>query len=307
MVGGIDMLDAEAYAGRIEDAPQRGFSDICVLYRTHRQAALLEKCLRKESIPYVVAGRDDCLADPSVRATLCFFRFLLDGQDTASLTYCLKTLGKVPADLAARCAAAWQDAPQGAPTPDQIDARCAAADAWSPLSPWTRRLRAYAAHVGRDRPRALLEAWADEMALGEHEPFTRLLHMAVFHKDMASFLQTLTLGQERDVERSALPAYAAGAVTLMTLHAAKGLEFPVVFLCGVRKGCIPLESARHAVDISEERRLFYVGMTRARDELVLLSGPEPSAFLEALPQRGVVRGNVAPHHPGPEGAQMRLF
>ena len=57
----------------------------------------------------------------------------------------------------------------------------------------------------------------------------------------------------------------------MTLHAAKGLEFPVVFLAGASRGVIPLESPGRENDPQEERRLFYVGMTRAKEELVLLS------------------------------------
>ena len=70
----------------------------------------------------------------------------------------------------------------------------------------------------------------------------------------------------------------------MTLHGAKGLEFPVVFLSGVKKGSIPLESPRHPVDMEEERRLFYGDDTGQRgtgpDDLL-----EPSAFLNSIPEQ----------------------
>ena len=69
----------------------------------------------------------------------------------------------------------------------------------------------------------------------------------------------------------------------MTLHASKGLEFPAVFVAGVQAGTLPLESQGHPADLEEERRLLYVGMTRAREELILTTAPEPSPFLEDLP------------------------
>ena len=74
MVGGIDMLDAHRQGGapmREESAP-RGFGDIAVLYRTHRQASLLEECFQKEGIPYNVAGRESYLTDKAVRTCLLY-------------------------------------------------------------------------------------------------------------------------------------------------------------------------------------------------------------------------------------------
>mgnify|MGYP001075972225 FL=1 len=75
-IGGIDMLDTDRNSAG-ENRAVRGFSDMAVLYRTHRQAALLEKCLRQEGIPYVVAGREDFLREREVRAALYFFRYVL--------------------------------------------------------------------------------------------------------------------------------------------------------------------------------------------------------------------------------------
>ena len=80
---------------------------------------------------------------------------------------------------------------------------------------------------------------------------------------------TLAMGQEADVRRAAGKGWQSGAVHLMTLHGSKGLEFPVVFLAGLTAGSLPLESQGRPADVEEERRLFFVGMTRARDELVL--------------------------------------
>ena len=69
----------------------------------------------------------------------------------------------------------------------------------------------------------------------------------------------------------------------MTLHAAKGLEFPVVFLAGATEGRLPLTRAGEEENIQEERRLFYVGITRARETLILSCGGRPSPFLAELP------------------------
>lgn len=69
----------------------------------------------------------------------------------------------------------------------------------------------------------------------------------------------------------------------MTLHASKGLEFPAVLLAGLKAGSLPLETKGRPADLEEERRLFYVGMTRAKEELILTTAGEPSLFLANLP------------------------
>lgn len=93
MVGGLDMVEAHA---RSQDGENVGFSDIAVLYRTHRQAELIEKCLRQEDIPYRVSGREPHLEDPSVRGTLNFFRFLLNSQDAPAMESCLELIFHCP-------------------------------------------------------------------------------------------------------------------------------------------------------------------------------------------------------------------
>lgn len=100
---------------------------------------------------------------------------------------------------------------------------------------------------------------------------------------MAGLFETLALGEEADVRRAAGRGWESGAVRLMTLHGAKGLEFPAVIVAGVRDGMLPLESRGRAADPEEERRLLFVGMTRAREELILTAGGEPSPFLADLP------------------------
>lgn len=104
MVGGMDMLDAGGVTGDERIQP-RSFSDIAILYRTHRQADILEYCLQKENIPYTVAGRDSFLSEPVVRAAIGFFRFLLAPGDTHSLQTALE-LRAGPVHRNRRCASA---------------------------------------------------------------------------------------------------------------------------------------------------------------------------------------------------------
>jgi superfamily I DNA/RNA helicase len=133
--------------------------------------------------------------------------------------------------------------------------------------------------------------------------------------DLERFLAEIATGAEVD----ALDPRAE-AVTLLTLHAAKGLEFPVVFLVGVEDGLLPLRfpgAPPSEDDVAEERRLFFVGLTRAQDRLYLSHsrrrfrhGSErdavPSPFLAAI-DPGLLerRGDDAPRRP--KDRQLRLL
>ena len=88
LVGGIGMLEAHEAAWKREDRGLRGFGEIAVLCRTHHQAELVEKCLKRESIPYIAAGREDFLTDRIVQESICFFRYLEKQQDPVSVKSC---------------------------------------------------------------------------------------------------------------------------------------------------------------------------------------------------------------------------
>lgn len=133
--------------------------------------------------------------------------------------------------------------------------------------------------LAQEKPQAILEEWLEELHLTHHAALQRLASMSVFYRSMEEFLASLTLGQEGDVTRSGERAYLSDAVSLTTLHGSKGLEYPVVFLFGVQEGLLPLQTPGRSANIEEERRLLYVGMTRARDELVLLSSGQTSSLL----------------------------
>ncbi len=249
-IGGIDMLDTDQN-GAGENRPLRGFSDIAVLYRTRRQAALLEKCFRQEGIPYLVGGREDFLREREVRAALYFFRHVLDGEKGASEILCRRLLRPILEEN-------WEEK----------------------LTFLTGK---YRKKIRKARPVKLLEEWAGEIGLEQEEAIKKLTDMSVLYPTMEDFFYTLSFGEDGDVRRNGGRRYTADAVTLMTLHGSKGLEFPVVFLYGMDRGRFPLEFRTEKTGLEEERRLCYVGMTRAREELILVCAAEPSPFLSEIP------------------------
>ncbi len=258
LVGGIDMLDAQEGFFCPDERVVRSFGDIAVLYRTHRQAELLETCLKREGIPYVVIGREDFLEEDAVRASLGFFRSLLNPHDLLSRELCLKLLWKTGKDGASDCA-------------------------YPVLAEKYKNL------WKRGKPQKLLDLWREDMGFQENPAMEKLAAMTVFYKTMEEMMTALTFGRESDIKRWGGKHYTSDAVTLMTMHGSKGLEFPAVFVHGLRAGMVPLEYKGTETDWEEERRLLYVAMTRAKEELVLTSSGEASVFIKGLPEDILVR------------------
>ena len=136
-----------------------------------------------------------------------------------------------------------------------------------------------------------------------------------FDARLPAFLEAMVLQNEIDHYHP-----LADRVTLMTLHAAKGLEFPVVFIVGCEEGLLPYQLAGRESDVEEERRLFYVGMTRAQQKLVLLhakrrvlfgqSSQNPlSRFVNdiALTLKEIKAQQARKSKAVPEAAQLSLF
>ena len=275
-VGGMDMLDTVHGFARESERSQRGFEDIGILYRTHRQARILETCLQREGIPYVISGREDFLLEPEVRGTVCFFRSILDETDLLARGFAFKLLWNLPENIL---------------TSEIYET---AKETFLPL-------------LKRSKPVKLIQKWREVMDLKENKVTDGLEHMALCYKTTEEFFDSLSLGEEGDLMRCGGKNYKADAVTLMTLHASKGLEFPLIFLAGAEEGKIPLENGKTPVDIEEERRLFYVGMTRAKEELILTHAGQPSVFLSELPQKDIIWEKVGKKQNTEEAEQMSLF
>ena len=275
-VGGIGMLEAHQAAWDMGDRKTRGFDEIAVLCRTHHQAELVERCLKQESIPYIVAGREDFLTDSAVQDSLCFFRYLEDSGDLPSVRLCAERLWNLE----------WNDM--------TAEAVRTAGEKFRPL-------------YRKKKPQKFMEQWMDEMGLSDSPAMQKLLQMTVFYKTMPEFMTALDLGVESDLKRCGTKKYTSGAVTIMTLHGSKGLEFPVVFIYGADQGSIPLENEKHPSDPEEERRLFYVGITRAKEELLLTTSGEISEFLVRLPDGLVQEENAVKKRKEENWHQMSLF
>ena len=283
MAGGIDMLDAQENGAEREGRKVRSFSEIALLYRTRRQAALLEKCLKKEGIPYVVAGREDFLMDRSVRGTVSFFRYVLHPEDEMAGKACCRLL--------------W-DLEDGQASDMILEAEA----------------KKFRDGLASAAPKKTLDRWFEELAekmpqsgAVKNPALDKLRSCSLFYKTMGEFLDSLALGEEGDLKRCGGKTYTSDAVTLMTLHASKGLEFPAVMICGADQGMIPLETDKGETDKEEERRLFFVGMTRAKEELILISTETPSEFLAEIPEAEITRQEARTRKPKEAGHQMSLF
>lgn len=276
MAGGLGMTEA-----REGERARFAFSEIAVLCRTHRQLEQMEKCLNHDSIPCVVSGRGAFLEADKNQALLRFFSALLEPKDESGLRTALKGLWRCPEGLAQRACDAMPLIKEE--TLNEFEKALAPFDG---LSPFVEAVKKYLPRAGKENPRALLEELAKETGALTKE-VEQLLNTAVFYPTLPEFLQALRMGEEGDILRLS-GGKPSGAVRLMTLHAAKGLEFPAVFLAGLEEGQLPLVHAQEETNVEEERRLFFVGMTRARQSLTLVSGGKASPFLDDLPN-GVER------------------
>ena len=291
MVGGTDMVQTDAGA-----EGSRSFADFAVLFRTGRQGQVLEECFRKEGLPYRLVGQKGFLQAPAVRAALAFARYASISQEDVRRWQALEAMGVEPHILRqvrrGELSAAAQDRVEA------LEARIA-------------EYRQWAAQEGAG---AWVRRWQAEFGDPEDEDLEHLARVADAAGTLAQLLETVLLGAEADYEERGGPQ-GPEAVALMTLHAAKGLEFPVVFVCGVEDGLIPFRE--RDADLAEERRLFYVGMTRAEEELVLLRARSRqrygervqcalSPFVDEIPARLLVSEDVAmPRRRGAE--QLSLF
>lgn len=262
----------------------RKYDDIAVLYRSNSQAAAVETLLRQEQIPYSVSGGTSIFDRKEIKDILAYLRAALFGTDL-SVRRILNTpsrgIGETSFDLLdayskemkipfLKALEQWQQAGVNEGTGAAIEGFLAL------LKEFPRRilndqiadsLLRLLDEIGYRR---MVFESASEGSAGEKkwnllEIFARIVErrltkIGISREGLGEFIDQMEL---RDDDSDS----DADEVSLMTLHASKGLEFPVVFLIGVEEDLLPHRTL--GSDVDEERRLFYVGITRAQEKLLL--------------------------------------
>jgi DNA helicase-2/ATP-dependent DNA helicase PcrA len=292
-----EMLEAETVLKDIQSRLQEpGVEprDIAILFRTNEQPRAFEEQLRKAKLPYVLVGGMSFFDRKEVRDVLAYFKLLTCPKDEISLLRVINTpargIGQSTVALLME-----QAVKTGKPLWDVLG-DAAKNDQLSPaaigsIDRFRTVIAQLRAHLADGSPveiaRELLQRvrYQDELARIYKEPADQQARwnaveevvnsLGAYEKrakkpSLAGFLEEIALGQsnQQDDKESQL---RRNAIALMTLHSAKGLEFPQVYMVGMEEGLLPHHRAVAAegAAIDEERRLCYVGITRAQDRLTL--------------------------------------
>ncbi len=270
----------------------RNFSDFAILYRTNAQSYEFEKTFIASKIPYKIIGGVRFYDRKEVKDVLALLHLVENRRDLISLERISKNVLNGIGEVSLQKILLYLRA--GGNLEDEALASSLSAKARSGLTSLTTYLKKAAEIekpadlIGRTIEffdfKSLLDDNSDE-GKSRIENLGVLIGNAEPYNTLSDFLTDAALMSSADETADA-------AVTLMTLHAAKGLEFPVVFIVGLEEGLFPTSSDDPA-SLEEERRLAYVGMTRAREKLILTyavsrfrfggrSYAEPSRFLREL-------------------------
>jgi DNA helicase II / ATP-dependent DNA helicase PcrA len=292
--------EAEWITGEIEArlAAEPGSTgrDFVILYRTNAQSRALEEVLRRRGLPYQIVGGTRFYERREIMDALAYLRLLSNPRDLGAFDRIVNYPRRGIGDTSRGRLLAWA-AEQGLGPVDAAEraAECpglppAGATALRDFAGLVQRYRALAAQLpagellgtliqeirliealeaegpeGEDRIANVRELVAGASDFAERPPELEEEDAAAGATSLDLFLQHVAL--VTDVDRH---DPQANVVTLMTLHNAKGLEYPVVFIAGLEEGLFPLSRAYDdPATLEEERRLFYVGITRARRKLFL--------------------------------------
>ncbi|EHB58181.1 ATP-dependent DNA helicase PcrA [Mycolicibacterium rhodesiae JS60] len=327
--------EARFVAGEIDALADRGdvtYNDVAVFYRTNNSSRSLEEVFIRAGIPYKVVGGVRFYERKEIRDIVAYLRVLDNPGDAVSLRRILNTPRRGIGDRAEACVAVYAET-TGATFADALTA--AAAGKVPMLNTRSEKAIAsfvnlldelrgklddelgdlVEAVLDRTGYRRELESSSDPQDLARLDNLNELVSVA--HEFSIDRANAAALAEDADVDEDVpqtgllaeflervslvadsdeLPEHGAGVVTLMTLHTAKGLEFPVVFVTGWEDGMFPhMRALGDPTELSEERRLAYVGITRARQRLYLtrakirsswgqpMLNPE-SRFLREIPE-----------------------
>jgi DNA helicase-2/ATP-dependent DNA helicase PcrA len=294
------------------------YRDFAVLYRTNAQSRVLEDGFRQRSLPYTIVGGVRFYERKEIKNILAYLKLTLNPTDDMAFKRAvmapLRGVGKTTLEKLAGLARAHEVSlltACGDPLlKDMVPSRQynALTGFRQFILTWQEKIQdldaseVVEALIKNSGLQAALEAENTPEARSRLENLGELISAAVEFeeesedKTLAAFLDNVSLVSDIDTWDP-----AQGAVTLMTLHSAKGLEFPVVFITGLEEGIFPhAKSVNDEAELEEERRLCYVGMTRAKEKLFLTStvrrklyGTDtwniPSRFLEEIPEEYMIK------------------
>jgi DNA helicase II / ATP-dependent DNA helicase PcrA len=314
--------EASFVARRIDQlADERGVrpGDVAVFYRTNAQSRALEEVLIRTGHPYKVVGGTRFYERREVKDALAYLRVLANPADDVNLRRILNTPKRGIGDRAVGAVSALAEReriPFVAALGRAEDAPAIASRSVAAIKGFTSLLEELGGLAADEQTGVgdLLEAILDRTgylaelrASTDPQDETRVENLAELvavgrefddnypEGGLVDFLEQVSLVADADEIPEGDDATSNGVVTLMTLHTAKGLEFPVVFLTGLEDGTFPHQrSLDDPEELEEERRLAYVGITRAREQLHLsragsraaFGAPQyfpPSRFLDEIP------------------------
>ncbi len=296
---------------------QHHYSDFAILYRTNAQSRSFEDALRRRNIPYQIYGGLSFYQRKEIKDVLAYVRLTVNSSDEEALRRVINLPGrgigettlarltiaanekKVPVWEAVRHATSW-DLGINRPTAERLEAFADLIDSYRIIA---SQQDAFGTVEHIVRSSGLVKLLAEDKSpegISRYENIQELLNgIKDFveqqsqtedgNPSLGAFLQDVALFTDRDEQETNEPK-----VTLMTIHLAKGLEFPVVFVVGLEDSLFPSMMAMNSrSDLEEERRLFYVALTRAEQRAFLtharvryrwgkLMDCEPSRFLDEL-------------------------
>ena len=315
--------EARFVAARIAALVEEGFSndEIAVFYRTNAQSRVLEDVLVRQGVAYQVIGGPRFYERAEVKDLIAYLQVIDNPFDTVSLQRIANkprrglgdaSLARLQTYANAQGMSLWE----ALEFPEEAGLGTAQARATTALRTLLLSLQSGALElpvaelVERVLERSgyleALEAERTIEAQGRMENLQELVGVALEYQatapepSLSNFLQEISLYADQDALRA-----EQSLVTLMTLHNAKGLEFRAVFMIGMEEGIFPHSRSLEEGSLEEERRLAYVGMTRAQERLTLIHASArslygarsynlPSRFLDELPDPEVERERLRP-------------
>ena len=326
----VDTIKRQLLLGKAKE------SDFAIMYRTNAQSRLLEEAFRRENIAYRLVGTQRFYGRREVKDLIAFLRLIYNPKDEVSLARTInlppRGIGGITLEKLRRRAHQSGLSSGGVLldllTDEDASHQAALGRAAERMKPFAKMLThwrvclntvsltvlfdqilqdtGYDVYI-KNESDALQDRWANVL---------ELRHVLLEYEDrgLAEFLEAMALVADQDTLPETLDA-----PTLLTLHAAKGLEFPQVFIIGLDEYYLPHSRSRDDPEaMAEERRLFYVGLTRAKNRLYLLRANrrrspygsyetmQPSRFLGSLP-KGLIRGEISKRRESRRGYDVSVY